>query len=249
MLYYNCNYKSQEKAWILVQKMKKISKNTTKKIAFVGVMVALTTIFSFVPISFGPVTLALMIIPLLVTALCQDFLTTFVVGCFVGGINILAWYTTKAASPVAPIFQNPIVCIAPKIVLGIASWGIYNLVRVIVKKSKKDLSGTALVSIDTAASVVATAFAVVIHTGLVSAFTLLFFSGKNLSGTAIDVNFILGWFGLNFVIEVVSFSLLVPPIAAALKKARLVENSFYIKSASQKKVEDEAFSTKEDAID
>lgn len=210
--------------------MRKISPERTKKIAFIAVMVALTIVFSFVPISFGPVTLALMILPLLITALCQDFLTTLAVGCFLGLINYLAWFTTKAASPIAAVFQNPLVCILPRIMIGVTSWGFYNGTKAIIKKLSRPISPAATVTLDAASGAIATAIGVVTNTGLVSLFTLLFFSGKTLSsGTAIDVEFILAWFGLNFIIEIVAFSLIVPPISAALKKARLTgsaETSF-----------------------
>lgn len=217
--------------------MKRISPERTKKIAFIAVMVALTIVFSFVPISFGPVTLALMILPLLITALCQDFLTTLAVGGFLGLINYLAWFTTKAASPVAAVFQNPLVCILPRIMIGVVSWGFYNGVKLILNKSRRPLSPAATITLDTASGVIATALGVLTNTGLVSAFTLLFFSGKTLSsGTAIDVEFILAWFGLNFVIEIVAFSLIVPPISAALKKARLTggRDTSYIHKSVEK---------------
>ncbi len=202
--------------------MKKISPERTKKIAFISVMVALTIVFSFVPISFGPVTLALMILPLLITALCQDFLTTLSVGCFLGLINYLAWFTTKAASPIAAVFQNPLVCILPRIMIGVVSWCFYNGTKAIIRKIDRPLSSKAALTLDTASGAIATALGVLTNTGLVSAFTLLFFSGTTLSsGTAIDVEFILAWFGLNFIIEIVAFSLIVPPIAITLKKARL----------------------------
>ena len=41
------------------------------------------------------------------------------------------------------------------------------------------------------------------------------------TGVAIDIEYILAWFGLNFAVEVIAFSLLVPPIVLALKKAKL----------------------------
>ena len=100
--------------------MKKIAvqKLSAKDIAVLSLMTALTVVFCFVPISFGPITLALMILPTLIIAQVGDLKTTFALGLFMGLINYVAWFTTKAASPIAPIFQNPVICLIPRIRSG-----------------------------------------------------------------------------------------------------------------------------------
>lgn len=210
---------------------KNINSITTKRIAVLALMVALTIIFSFVPISFGTVTLALMIFPTLLIAQVEDFKTTVFLGLFLGLINYIAWFTTKAGSPLAPVFQNPLVCILPRILIGVVSYWVGVGLRALVKKIGKPMNKAAVISVDTSICVVSTALGVVTNTLFVGLFTLLFFNNKTLStGTAIDVKYILAWFSLNFAIEVVSFSVLVPPIAFALKKAKLVSKPLYFVS-------------------
>ena len=208
--------------------MKKINTLTTKRIAVLSLMVALTVVFSFVPVSFGPITLALMILPVLLIAQVEDFKTTVFLGLFLGIINYVAWFTTKAGSPLAPVFQNPLVCILPRLLIGVVSYWVGVGLRALVKKINKPLNRASVISLDTAFTAVSTALGVVTNTLFVGLFTLLFFNGKTMSnGTAISVEYILAWFGLNFTIEVVAFSVLVPPIALALKKARLVPKPLY----------------------
>lgn len=95
-------------------------------------MLALTILFCFVPVQIGVITLALMILPTIILALVSDFKTTLFMGTMMGIVNLIAWYTTKAASPIAPIFQNPIVCIVPRIMVGVCAYfvrvGLENLV-------------------------------------------------------------------------------------------------------------------------
>ena len=201
---------------------------TTKRIAVLALMVALVIIFSFVPISFGTVSLALMILPVLIISQVEDFKTTFILGLFLGVINYIAWFSTKAASPLAPVFQNPLVCILPRVLIGVVAYWVGTGFRALVKKINKPLNKASVISLDTAFSAVSAAMGVVTNTLFVGLFTLLFFNNKTLSnGTAINVSYILAWFGINFIIEIVSFSVIVPPIAFALKKANLVPKSLY----------------------
>ena len=41
----------------------------------------------------------------------------------------------------------------------------------------------------------------------------------------ITIEFILAWFSINFVIEIIAFSALVPPIIMALRKANLIPSA------------------------
>ena len=69
---------------------------------------------------------------------------------------------------------------------------------------------------------VSTALGVVTNTVFVAIFTLIFFNNTSLGNTIINVEYILAWFSLNFGIEVVAFSLITPPIATAIRAAKLV---------------------------
>lgn len=256
----------------------------TKTIALLGLMVALTIIFCFVPIQFGPITLALMILPTLIVAQVCGAWTSVCMGIFMGLLNYVAWFTTKAASPIAPIFQNPLVCILPRVLIAVVSyWTRVGLEKLIIQKCMKitPTTGTVeedeedVVTVDEIAQsndetsfldeqtadcenisheesveekdeikaektenakskkakevlarqgihLVSTALGVITNTVFVAIFTLIFFNGTTLGSTIINVEYILAWFGLNFAIEVVSFSLITPPITLAIKSAKLV---------------------------
>ena len=281
--------------------------NRTKIIALLGLMLSLTVIFCFVPIQFGPITLALMILPTIIVAQVCNGWTSFAMGLIMGLLNLIAWYTTKAASPIAPIFQNPLICVLPRVLIAVvAFWTRKGLEVLILKKAMKiDLNPQTVVEDDedtvdedievvevstlkngnntdenaenTVESVnidakngfyanieeyntfvecaknddeatlseeeikniekskkakeilarqgihlVSTALGVITNTLFVAIFTLIFFNNTSLGGTIINVEYIRAWFGLNFAIEVVAFSLITPPITLAIKSAKLV---------------------------
>lgn len=93
-----------------------------KNITLLALMLALTIIFCFVPVQFGTITLALMILPTIILAQVASFKTSLAMGIMMGIVNYIAWFTTKAASPVAPIFQNPLVCILPRILIAVVCY-------------------------------------------------------------------------------------------------------------------------------
>lgn len=191
----------------------------TKRIALLSIMLALTIVFCFVPVQIGPISLAIMILPVLIIAQVEDFKMTTILSFMMGCINLIAWYTTKAASPIAPIFQNPIICIVPRTLVGVVAWLTSHGLKKLIKPSiKKGLQ----IILEQGSIILSTALGVMSNTVFVGIFTLLFYNNSTLkTGVAIDIEYILAWFGLNFAVEVIAFSLLVPPIVIALKKAKL----------------------------
>ena len=257
----------------------------TKLIALLALMLALTIIFCFVPIQFGPITLALMILPTLILAQVCDFKISLFMGLMMGLINYIAWFTTKAASPIAPIFQNPLVCILPRVLIAVvAYWSRVGLEKLLLEKwlginlkpekvvveeddeeaqldeadtvmtedmvedfaPQEEITATDDVIVDDEVEeneltdkekkakkakeiavrqvvhLVSTALGVITNTVFVAIFTLIFFNNTSLGNTIINVEYILAWFSLNFGIEVVAFSLITPPIATAIRAAKLV---------------------------
>lgn len=258
----------------------------TKLIALLALMLALTIIFCFVPIQFGPITLALMILPTLILAQVCDFKISLFMGLMMGLINYIAWFTTKAASPIAPIFQNPLVCILPRVLIAVvAYWSRVGLEKLLLEKwlginlkpekvvveeddeeeAQLDEADTVMtedmvedfapqeeipatddvivddeveeneltdkekkakkakeIAVRQVVHLVSTALGVITNTVFVAIFTLIFFNNTSLGNTIINVEYILAWFSLNFGIEVVAFSLITPPIATAIRAAKLV---------------------------
>ncbi|MDE7215808.1 MAG: hypothetical protein K2O08_03270 [Clostridia bacterium] len=205
----------------------------SKNLAIMALMLALTIFFCFQPIPIpGGVTLAFMILPLLIVAQGYDFKMTISLAVLMATINQIAWYSTKAASPMAAIWQNPLVCMVPRILIGVASYFMgYGLRKAFLHpKYKIDANGTRnlvntaqIYAKDSAISAASTAVGVVVNTFFCGFFAVLLYNGKILTnGTKISIEYILTWFGINFLIEIISFTVIVPPIILALRKARLV---------------------------
>lgn len=227
-----------------------------KNITLLALMLALTILFCFVPVQFGTISLALMILPTIILAQSASFKTSLALGILMGLVNYIAWFTTKAASPVAPIFQNPIVCILPRVLIAVVCyftrWGLqkatflsmirrtcnYEYVRESAyentRNANEQQSISCLNSIKNRNSksrqiitnqliyTLSAALGVVTNTLFVAIFTLLFFNGTSIAqNTVVTVEYVLAWFGVNFAVELVSFSLITPPIVLAIKAAKL----------------------------
>lgn len=203
----------------------------SKNLAILAFMLALTIFFCFFPIKFGPVTLALMILPLLIIAQGYDFKMTIILAVLLAVVNQIAWYSTKSVELMAPIFQNPLVCMVPRILIGVVSYfqGLGLRKAFLRPKYRVTLDGKELLNqkqiyaLDGVISGVSTAFGVLTNTLFVGLFTVIIYNGKVLSsGTQISLEWLLALFSVNFVIEIITFSIIVPPIVIALRKARLV---------------------------
>ncbi|MGN0771337.1 MAG: ECF transporter S component [Christensenellales bacterium] len=197
----------------------------SKRIALMAFMLALIIIFNFVPISFGPVTLGLMILPVLIMAQMEDLKMTIVTGLLLGITNLISWYTVKAGALLAPVFQNPLVCIFPRVMIGIVSYCVYHLLMKLVKPKWTEIDGEQVMLnkkqvfiSEKAISVVATACGVLTNTLLVGLMALVLFKGQTFGETAISAQWIATLFSVNFVIEVIAFPIIVPAIVFALKK-------------------------------
>lgn len=253
--------------------------SSIKNITLLSLMLALTILFCFVPVQIGTITLALMILPTIILAQTSDFKTSLTMGILMGIVNYIAWFTTKAASPVAPIFQNPIVCIVPRVLIAVVCYftrfGLQKTALLLrikracnyeymrdcanenscnfsTEKADENLQESTPFSNDFADNDVesantisksqegkkrakeiltdqfiyafSAALGVVTNTLFVAIFTLLFFNGTSIAqNTVVTVEYVLAWFGVNFAVEVVSFSLITPPIVLALKAAKLAK--------------------------
>lgn len=253
--------------------------SSIKNITLLSLMLALTILFCFVPVQIGTITLALMILPTIILAQTADFKTSLAMGIMMGIVNYIAWFTTKAASPVAPIFQNPIVCIVPRVLIAIVCYftryGLQKTALLLrmkracnyeymrdcanenscksfvantdeklqesshfsndfddndvesagtIEKSRNDKKRAKEILTDQFIYAFSAALGVVTNTLFVAIFTLLFFNGTSIAqNTVVTVEYVLAWFGVNFAVEVVSFSLITPPIVLALKAAKLAK--------------------------
>ena len=204
----------------------------TKRIALLAILLALIVILSFVPLRVSAATLALTLLPVLVIALTQDFVTAVLGGLLMGVTSLVMAFTVGAGTPTAPLFQNPLVSILPRIFVPVVAFGVMHGLPVVafgvmhglnalaLRVSKKSAPDTASVTkgkqwlIDAVASVLA----VMTNTGLVLGMIWGIYGGKSVGDTLISPEFMTAMISINFVIELIVFPLLTPPIVFALRK-------------------------------
>ena len=96
----------------------------SKRIALLALLLALTVILSMIPLRVSSATLALTLLPVFVLALTQDFLTGLLGGLVMGVTSLVLAFTFGAGTPTAPIFQNPLVSVLPRLFVPAAVFGV-----------------------------------------------------------------------------------------------------------------------------
>lgn len=190
----------------------------SKKIALTAVMLALIILFSMLPINLGVASIALTLLPVIIMALTQDFKLSVVAGFMMGMMSMIGSYTVGAASITAPIFQNPLVSVLPRICVPLVAWAIHKLAVKIFVKTEQKRSKQIPKALKMIADGVASALAVVTNTALVLGMIWLLYGGKTVGTTAINTEFMMGLVSINFTIELIVFTILSPPIAYAIRK-------------------------------
>lgn len=187
----------------------KMRKPRAATIAVNAILFALILIFMMVPIQIGPLRLAvLMLIPVLIAGQTQKPGVAIAAGTFLGLVSFIT-SVVMPTSVLSYIFNNPLVSVLPRACIGVVVYLTYRLIR---KPIKNEALGHAV------ASFVSSILGVITNTGLVSLMLWIFYHGKDISGTVIDAEFMLGVILANFVIELIVCALLTPPISLAVKK-------------------------------
>lgn len=251
----------------------------SKRIALLALLLALTVILSLIPIRVSSATLALTLLPVLVLALTQDFFTGLLGGLVMGVTSLVMAFSIGAASPTAPIFQNPLVSIVPRLFVPAVAFAVMKGLGALAKRiyftrhpmpaaaketskdasfkeqapspatetADADLSATdaeitpyaeTYDKADNAASEnksvknagdlprllqafidgAACLAGVLTNTGLVLGMMWALYGGKNVGDTLISPEFMTAMISINFVIEIVLFPLVTPPVVLAVRK-------------------------------
>lgn len=192
----------------------------TRRVALLAVMLALVVVLSFLPLNLGAAVLALTILPVLVVALTQDLLTSAAAGLLMGLTSCLMAYTVNAGTLTAPMFQNPLVSVLPRVFVPLVVFGARTgLSAAVATVSRRhSLSARAEKTCFAAADYVSAALGVVTNTALVLGMIWLVYGGKQVGNAYVSPEFVMGMVSLNFVIEVIVFPLLSPPIAYAVRR-------------------------------
>lgn len=239
----------------------------SKRIAILALLLALTVILSVIPIRVSSATLALTLLPVLVLALTQDFLTGLLGGLVMGVTSLVMAFTVGAGSPTAPIFQNPLVSILPRLFVPVVAFSVMKGLSALAKRIRRkrshegleaaepvfedtpaeraydgadgspDEDGAGADGAQSAAGAdsakkdelprllqalidgVACLAGVLTNTGLVLGMMWAIYGGKSVNDTLISPEFMTAMLSINFVIEVVLFPLITPPVIYAVRKS------------------------------
>lgn len=240
----------------------------SKRIAILALLLALTVILSVIPIRVSSATLALTLLPVLVLALTQDFLTGLLGGLVMGVTSLVMAFTVGAGSPTAPIFQNPLVSILPRLFVPVVAFSVMKGLSALAKRIRRKRSHEGLEAaehvfedipaeraydgadgatadgspdeeragadragadaakkdelprlLQALTDGVACLAGVLTNTGLVLGMMWALYGGKSVNDTLISPEFMTAMLSINFVIEVVLFPLITPPIIYAVRKS------------------------------
>lgn len=193
------------------EKIVKQKNFSTKKIAVVGMLSAITIILGMTPLGFIPLgifNITIIHIPVIIAAILEGP----IVGAFVGlifGITSLVKHLT-APGPISFIFWNPLISVFPRIMIGLGSYYFYILVKKIFKdeKIRYFLTGIFGTLINTS---LVLGFAYIIYAkSLVEKLNLVDGAGKYLVGIAMA----------NGVPEMICSAMITVAVVTAIKKVR-----------------------------
>lgn len=240
----------------------------SKRIAILALLLALTVILSMIPLRVSSATLALTLLPVFVLALTQDVVTGLLGGLVMGVTSLVMAFTFGAGSPTAPIFQNPLVSILPRLFVPLAVFGVSRGLALLAgraaarraaatsdgdgsavhaersegeesadcgvedaesadvcgegvsrvrsrAKAGEDIPRVLRALTDAAGCLVG----VLVNTGAVLGMMWAIYGGKSVGDTLISPEFMSAMLSVNFVIEVVVFPLITPPIAYAVRRS------------------------------
>lgn len=203
-------------------------------IALTAILTAFELVFVFAPIPpVAGASLAFCLIPVFIAATTgKKGMTAFLSVLMALGM-LTAAYTVRAASLTAPVFQNPLVAVPPRLMVGVTAFASYNglmsvaekkfdpLLAVCEKGSEeyKKLSrkkGAATYGIAAFTAFIGT----VTNTGLVCLMIwLCYMVGDMYIASDILPQFFQVTLAVNASIEVAAFTILLPPVVMALSRA------------------------------
>ena len=213
----------------------------SRRIAILALLLALTVILSMIPLRVSSATLALTLLPVFVLALTQDIVTGLLGGLVMGVTSLVMAFTFGAGSPTAPIFQNPLVSVLPRLLVPLAVFGVSRGIALLVRRVRArkgtdpcdgeeeaippaeesgKKAGEGIPKLARALADAAGCLAgVLVNTGAVLGMMWAIYGGRNVGDTLISPEFMSAMLSVNFVIEVVVFPIVTPPIAYAVRKS------------------------------
>ncbi|MCT4686471.1 ECF transporter S component [Vallitalea sp.] len=115
---------------------------STRKLVLASVMVAITIILAYTPlglIPLPPINPTILHIPTIIIAIVEGPIMGVVVGLGFGVATLIKAFTMPA-SPLDPLFMNPLISVLPRILIGITTYYSYALIKYLLGKTKKSES-------------------------------------------------------------------------------------------------------------
>ena len=187
----------------------------SKELAFIGIFAALVIVLQAIAeisrLLGLPMSLALGLIPVLVAAQLKGIKVGAAVGLVFGLTSMTLALIAAASMPIARVTVNPLVSVVPRILVGVVCGGVYKLsARNAVSKPRRIFN-----------SVAATLSGIITNTALYLGMFLAFAYGRTFEETTIDFKWVLASVvALNTVVEVVTFTLIVPAVVISVENWR-----------------------------
>ncbi|WMM25431.1 ECF transporter S component [Tissierella sp. MB52-C2] len=115
--------------------MMKEKRFTVRKMTIIGVLGAISAVLGMTPLGFipvGPTRATIMHIPVIIGALMEGPLVGGFVGLIFGLFSIFQAITNP--TPVSFVFLNPLVSVLPRVLIGIVSFYIYDILKKVGKE-------------------------------------------------------------------------------------------------------------------
>lgn len=169
-----------------------------------------------------PMSLALGLIPVFVVSQTHGIKHGVICGAFFGLITLVFSAISAAAIPIYTVTINPLVSVFPRIMVGVVCALTFGgLMRVARKRNPSptvNQNRLRTLGISATATVVGVLTNTILYLGMFFAFA----HGKTFDGLVIDMRWILASIvALNTVIELVLFTVAIPPIVYALTQSNL----------------------------
>lgn len=110
----------------------------TRKLTFLGVMLAVTFILSVLPIGFipfGNISVTIIHVPTIITGIVLGPLYGLLMGTAMGIMSLLNGLL-RPLSILDPLFINPLVSVLPRMFIGVVAYYVYQGIKRVFKKRK-----------------------------------------------------------------------------------------------------------------
>ncbi len=195
--------------------MTKPIKIKTSDIAVAAIFLSLILLFVFVPINIFGIDIAFIpLIAIFIAADVKGLGMGLFAGCSFGLASLSAAFLRP--NPFSPMFYNPLVSVVPRIIIPIAVYFMFKLVKKLMHKAPQEVSTFAASSASAIAGVLT-------NTTLVVSMMVAFNFGKTYGGTVIGKAFVLALLGGNFLIEIISCAIVTPILCVALRLALKID--------------------------